>query len=65
MHCPASGIRGTVFPVVYGTFICWLTNFPMLVNIEVILSLFLLIKSVNIIDRQTAVSEMAVAILFH
>lgn len=23
MHCPASGIRGTVYPVVYGTFICW------------------------------------------
>lgn len=24
MHCPASGIRGTVYPVVYGEFIYWL-----------------------------------------
>lgn len=23
MHCPASGIRGTVYPVVYGEFLCW------------------------------------------
>lgn len=23
MHCPASGIRGTVYPVVYGEVYCW------------------------------------------
>ena len=26
MHCPASGIRGTVYPVVYGELICGLIS---------------------------------------
>lgn len=39
MHCPASGIRGTVYPVVYGKRVCWLhmlTSLQRFVNLGII-----------------------------
>lgn len=64
MHCPASGIRGTVYPVVYGKFHCWLDR---LTCYQVLLiSGFYFDKRSNcnnlwnIIDCRTASSEMPI-----